>query len=148
MVVTSHDVARLAGVSQPTVSRALRDSPKVSELTRRRVRDAATALGYVLSDTGRALSVDEAAAAARAAMTLGVPVPAGLSTDQELTVDHDGATVRVRWWPGTGDSIVTDGSPEGIGRAVAHLAGRWADRALAVAAAAGDPLTLAEDGVA
>lgn len=56
-MVTSHDVARLAGVSQPTVSRALRDSPKVSEVTRRRVRDAANALGYVLSDTGRALSV-------------------------------------------------------------------------------------------
>ena len=56
-MVTSHDVARLAGVSQPTVSRALRDSPKVSELTRRRVREAATALGYVPSDTGRALSV-------------------------------------------------------------------------------------------
>src|SRR3954449_13531156 len=56
-VVTSHDVARLAGVSQPTVSRALRDSPKVSEVTRRRVREAATALGYVPSDTGRALSV-------------------------------------------------------------------------------------------
>lgn len=56
-MVTSHDVARLAGVSQPTVSRALRDSPKVSELTRQRVRAAATALGYVPSDTGRALSV-------------------------------------------------------------------------------------------
>ncbi len=56
-MVTSHDVARLAGVSQPTVSRALRDSPKVSELTRRRVREAASALGYVPSDTGRALSV-------------------------------------------------------------------------------------------
>ena len=56
-MVTSHDVARLAGVSQPTVSRALRDSPKVSELTRLRVREAATALGYVPSDTGRALSV-------------------------------------------------------------------------------------------
>jgi len=56
MVVTSHDVARLAGVSQPTVSRALRDSPKVSEDTKRRVREAATALGYVLSETGRALS--------------------------------------------------------------------------------------------
>jgi len=56
MVVTSHDVARLAGVSQPTVSRALRDSPKVSDQTKRRVREAATALGYVPSETGRALS--------------------------------------------------------------------------------------------
>lgn len=56
MVVTSHDVARLAGVSQPTVSRALRDSPKVSEITKQRVRQAASALGYVPSETGRALS--------------------------------------------------------------------------------------------
>jgi LacI family transcriptional regulator len=56
MVVTSHDVARLAGVSQPTVSRALRDSPKVSADTKRRVREAASALGYVPSETGRALS--------------------------------------------------------------------------------------------
>lgn len=56
MVVTSHDVARLAGVSQPTVSRALRDSPKVSAETKRLVRQAASALGYVASDTGRALS--------------------------------------------------------------------------------------------
>jgi LacI family transcriptional regulator len=56
MVVTSHDVARLAGVSQPTVSRALRDSPKVSEETKDRVRRAADALGYVPSETGRALS--------------------------------------------------------------------------------------------
>lgn len=56
MVVTSHDVARLAGVSQPTVSRALRDSPKVSEHTKGRVREAARALGYVPSETGRALA--------------------------------------------------------------------------------------------
>jgi LacI family transcriptional regulator len=56
-VVTSHEVARLAGVSQPTVSRALRDSSKVSEDTKRRVREAAAALGYVPSATGRALSM-------------------------------------------------------------------------------------------
>jgi LacI family transcriptional regulator len=55
-MVTSHDVARLAGVSQPTVSRALRDNPKVSEETKQRVRKAAKALGYVPSETGRALS--------------------------------------------------------------------------------------------
>lgn len=55
-MVTSHDVARLARVSQPTVSRALRDNPKVSEETKQRVRDAAKALGYVPSEAGRALS--------------------------------------------------------------------------------------------
>lgn len=55
-MVTSHDVARLAGVSQPTVSRALRDNPNVSEETKQRVRDAAKALGYVPIEAGRALS--------------------------------------------------------------------------------------------
>ena len=56
MVVTSRDVARLAGVSQPTVSRALRDDARVSEDTKKRVRDAAQLLGYVPSEAGRALS--------------------------------------------------------------------------------------------
>jgi LacI family transcriptional regulator, galactose operon repressor len=56
-VITSRDVARLAGVSQPTVSRALRDDPKVSQATKRRVREAASALGYAPNAIGRALSV-------------------------------------------------------------------------------------------
>jgi LacI family transcriptional regulator len=56
-MITSRDVARLAGVSQPTVSRALRDDPKVSEATKQRVREAALALGYAPSAIGRALSV-------------------------------------------------------------------------------------------
>jgi LacI family transcriptional regulator len=53
---TSHDVARLAGVSQPTVSRALRGDPRVTPATRDRVRKAATELGYVPSELGRSLS--------------------------------------------------------------------------------------------
>jgi LacI family transcriptional regulator len=53
---TSHDVAQLVGVSQPTVSRALRDDTQVSEETRRRVRAAAEQLGYVPSRRGRSLS--------------------------------------------------------------------------------------------
>jgi LacI family transcriptional regulator len=56
---TSHDVARLAGVSQPTVSRALRDDPSVSAETRRVVREAADSLGYILSARGRSLSTRE-----------------------------------------------------------------------------------------
>jgi len=53
---TSHDVALEAGVSQPTVSRALRGDPRVTEATRRRVLQAAERLGYVTSDRGRSLS--------------------------------------------------------------------------------------------
>lgn len=56
MPVTSHDVARLAGVSQPTVSRALRPDSQVSVGTRERVRRAAETLGYVPSELGRSLS--------------------------------------------------------------------------------------------
>ncbi len=54
--VTSHDVARAAGVSQPTVSRALRGDTRLSEATRQRVVEAAEALNYVPSQRGRSLA--------------------------------------------------------------------------------------------
>jgi DNA-binding LacI/PurR family transcriptional regulator len=43
---TSFDIARQAGVSQPTVSRALRGDPTISPITRRRVAFIAKELGY------------------------------------------------------------------------------------------------------
>jgi len=55
MAITSHDVAKLAGVSQPTVSRALRGDPRVTATTRAKVESAVAALGYVTSEAGRSL---------------------------------------------------------------------------------------------
>ena len=59
MAITSHDVARLAGVSQPTVSRALRGSTRVAAETRAKVAAAARKLDYRPSDAGRSLRTRE-----------------------------------------------------------------------------------------
>ena len=56
MAVTSKEVARLAGVSQPTVSRALRGDRRITPATVERVQRAATQLGYVPSNVARSLA--------------------------------------------------------------------------------------------
>lgn len=48
-------MARLAGVSQPTVSRALRGDPRISLETRERIDQAVRELKYVPSQAGRSL---------------------------------------------------------------------------------------------
>jgi LacI family transcriptional regulator len=53
---TSWTVARAAGVSQSTVSRALRGDPRVREETRRRVDEAAQRLGYVPNSLASSLA--------------------------------------------------------------------------------------------
>jgi LacI family transcriptional regulator len=44
--ITSRDIAKAVGVSQSTVSRALRSDPRVAEETRQRVVEAAQRLAY------------------------------------------------------------------------------------------------------
>ena len=55
-MTTIDDVARLAGVSTATVSRALRDLPTVSPATRRRVLAAAEQLQYAVSPSASRLA--------------------------------------------------------------------------------------------
>jgi LacI family transcriptional regulator len=54
-MVTSRDVARVAGVSQATVSRVLSDNPLVTDATKQKVRDAIRAIGYVPDLRARAM---------------------------------------------------------------------------------------------
>ncbi|MGK9269503.1 LacI family transcriptional regulator [Williamsia muralis] len=53
--VTSYDVARRAGVSQSTVSRALRGDPRVIQQTRDEIQALAKDMGYVPHVTARSL---------------------------------------------------------------------------------------------
>jgi Transcriptional regulators len=56
---TSLDIAYLAGVSQPTVSRALRGSPMVNEETRRRILAIARELNYKVDKNASSLRAQQ-----------------------------------------------------------------------------------------
>jgi len=53
--VTIKDIARVAGVSHPTVSRALNNHPAISEATRERILELAQQMGYVPNAAARGL---------------------------------------------------------------------------------------------
>lgn len=66
--VRLRDVAQVAGVSEPTVSRSLRDDPQISQRTRALVRQIAEQLGYVPNAAASNLAL-------RRSQTLGLMVP-------------------------------------------------------------------------
>jgi LacI family transcriptional regulator len=99
-MVTSRDVARLAGVSQATVSRALSSSRKVSADTTDRVKAAVETLQYVPHAGAQAMKT-------RRAKTLGVVVtdmanPFYSEQLDELTKVLDTAGYRVVLWNADG----------------------------------------------
>jgi LacI family transcriptional regulator len=66
--ITIEDVARAAGVSRQTVSRAINDKGEISPQTRQRILDIAESLGYHPSSIARSL-------ATRTSSTIGLIVP-------------------------------------------------------------------------
>src|SRR5690606_16412833 len=68
MNVTIKDIARLAGVSYSTVSKALNDSPLVKSETRQRIVELAKQLGYEPNHAAKSL-------VSRRSMTIGVLLP-------------------------------------------------------------------------
>lgn len=75
MAVTIKDVAKLANVAPSTVSRVIANNPRISERTKRRVREAMEDLGYHPNYNARSL-------ANRSTQTLGLVMPS--SADKAL----------------------------------------------------------------
>jgi LacI family transcriptional regulator len=103
-MVTSRDVARLAGVSQATVSRAMSSSTKLSASTKAKVRAAMDELGYVPHAGAQAMKTQRS-------NTIGVVVadlnnPYYAEVLDELSRELDQSGMRVVIWNAGGGSHV------------------------------------------
>ena len=115
----SVDVARLADVSQKTVSRVLNDEPYVSADVRRRVLDAAEELGYRRNQAARALASGRTRSIGVVTLGSALYGPASLLMGIERAVREVGYTLRVA------DTI--EGDPGGIAGALASLLDQGVD---------------------
>ena len=115
----SVDVARLAGVSQKTVSRVFNDEPYVSADVRRRVLDAAEQLGYRLNNAARALASGRTRSIG--VVTLGTALygPASLLMGVERVVRDTGYALRV--------VNTMEGDPAGVAGAMDSLLDQGVD---------------------
>ncbi|WP_369252901.1 LacI family DNA-binding transcriptional regulator [Streptomyces sp. R41] len=113
------DVARLAGVSQKTVSRVFNDEPYVSADVRRRVLDAAEQLGYRRNNAARALASGRTRSIG--VVTLGTALygPATLLMGVERIVRDTGYALRV--------VNTMEGDPAGIAGALDSLLDQGVD---------------------
>lgn len=115
--VTGFDVARRAGVSQPTVSRALRNLPGTSTETRERVLRAAADLSYTPSDSARSLSTRSTRRIAVVSEELTNPYyPELVEPLRRHLADHDLRTVVVTDTDhsAVGLDALADGSYDGV----------------------------------
>ncbi|MFJ8109153.1 LacI family DNA-binding transcriptional regulator [Streptomyces sp. NPDC096132] len=130
----SVDVARLAGVSQKTVSRVFNDEPYVSSDVRRRVLEAAGQLGYRRNNAARALASGRTRSIG--VVTLGTALygPASLLMGVERIVRDTGYALRV--------VNTMEGDAAGVAGAVGSLLDQGVDGIVI-----SEPIDEAGDGV-
>ena len=123
------DIARLAGVSHSTVSRALAGNPRIPEVTRERILRLANELGYTPSLIARSLVMQET-------RTLGVVVAS--LTDPYAVEVVGGIEAAARADRYTVVIISSDGEPSREIAAIQALAGQRVDGVIVVSSRAGD----------
>lgn len=122
-MVTGRDVARLAGVSQTTVSRAFRNDPRVSEETYQRIRQAAETLRYSPNIVARTLLTGSS-------KTVAIVVP-----DVSNVVNPQFIRAAQEEFAGEGyDSLLINLGPDDGLRQVESLAQRMVEGVLVAAA--------------
>jgi LacI family transcriptional regulator/LacI family repressor for deo operon, udp, cdd, tsx, nupC, and nupG len=93
MSVSIKDIAKAAGVSPSTVSRAIHDHPRISQETKTRIRQLARELGYTPSLPARSLVTRHTATIGMVITTASDPFLAGLVQGVEETAERNGYSV-------------------------------------------------------
>ncbi len=93
MRVSIKDIARAAGVSHPTVSRALSDSPLISEETKVRIQRLAQEMGYSPNALARGLVTRQTYSVGVVVTTIADPFVAEIVQGIEATAHDHGYTV-------------------------------------------------------
>lgn len=128
-VTSIKDIARLAGVSHSTVSRALAGNPRIPEATRQRILGLARELGYTPSLIARSLVKQQT-------YTLGVVVAS--LTDPYAAEVVGGIEAAARAASYTVLLVSSDGEPARELAAIQTLAGQRVDGVIVVSSRAGD----------
>ncbi len=129
MSVSIKDIAQAAGVSHSTVSRALADSPLISEAARRRIQALAGKMGYVPNAQARGLVLGRTMTIGIVVTTIADPFVAEVVQGIESTAHAHGYGVIL-----TG----SDNDPEREAQSVEMLRARRADAVIVTSSRIGD----------
>jgi len=126
--ISLKEIARLAHVSHPTVSRALKDSPLISQVTRDRIQKIASEYGYRPNRNARSLVTQRSNLIGCVVSDIADPfIGEVIRTVEQVAAEHDYSILLTN----------SGGDPECEMRAVRSLIERSIDGVIVIAAMAG-----------